>query len=300
MAITLAQLQALRALALHGSFTRAADSLGVTQPAVSQQIAALARALDLRLVETVEHRPRLTNAGRFVSERADELARGIDALVRESREYAAGERGTLHIAATLTIGNYLLPSLIASFCRRYENVSPRVQVVNTETVGERIRNGDASLGLIEGRLSDDLFAVEPFAQDRMVVVLPAHGHRLSNATRLRAGDLADEPFVSREIGSGTRGYGYDTLVASGVRPRLVLELPGGEAIVRAVEAGLGIAILSERVVARAAALGAVKIATLEDLPMERDFSVVYVRERVLPPVGQAFALHVHQAMATEE
>lgn len=288
MDVTLAQLEALRQVVATGSFSRAARALRVTQPAVSQQIAALQRSLGVKLVEIVRNRPALTDAGRFVAERADVVGRHMDVLLRETADYRNAERGSLQLAATLTIGNYVLPSVLAKFLSVRPHVVPRVDVVNTAAVARALNDGVVHLGLIEGNLQDDAFETCAFARDRMVLIVPAHGHRLSRVESIRAEALHDQPFVSREPGSGTRDLGYELLLGRGVRPKLVLELPGGEAILRAVEAGLGVAILSERVVDRALALKTVRSVRIADLELERAFTLVHLRDRTLPPLARAF------------
>jgi DNA-binding transcriptional LysR family regulator len=294
MDITLAQLQALRFVAKTGSFTRAARALHVTQPAVSQQIAALTRALGAPLVEIAGNRPRLTDAGAFVAASAEIVGQQVETLLRETGEYLRAERGTIEVAATLTIGNYVLPALLASFTASRRNVLPRVVVANTRDVAAALLRGEVTLGLVEGRVDDTELSVEPFMRDRLVLAVPARGHRLSSRARVTAFELHGEPFVSREIGSGTRDLGYELLVARGIAPRLVMELPSGEAIARAVEAGLGLALVSERVLQRSAALDLITMVEIEDMEMERTFFLAHVRNRVLPPLAAAFAAHLRE------
>ncbi len=288
MNITISQIEALRSVARTGSFTRAARSLRVTQPAVSQQIAALQRALGVQLIEIVRNRPVLTDAGRFVAERAEMVSRELDRLVRETADYRHAERGSLDLAATLTVGNYLLPKVLAGFMRDRPKIVPRVDVVNTTAVARLVRDGDVHLGLVEGRIDDEAFTICPFARDRMALVVPVRGHPFSKRASVRAEELDGIAFVSRERGSGTRDLGYELLLERGVRPNLVIELPGGEAIARAVEAGLGLAILSERVVERALAMKTVRIIPVSDLVLDRVFSLVHLRDRTLPPLARAF------------
>jgi DNA-binding transcriptional LysR family regulator len=286
---TLAQLEALRAIARHRSFSRAARALGVTQPAVSQQIAALQRHLGLRLVDVVRNRPELTEAGRYLAERAELVGRQLEALLRDALEYARAEAGTLRFAATRTIGSYVVPSLLAAFAKRHPNVVPSVSIANTAEVAAAVRDGSAPLGLVEGVVDDAAFECTPFSRDRLVLVVPARGHRLSSRQRVRAAELEDEAFVSREPGSGTRDLGYELVRRMELRTRVAAELPSGEAIVRAVERGMGIAILSQHVVERAVELGTLRSVEIEGLDLERRFLLLRLRGRSLSPLAQAFA-----------
>jgi DNA-binding transcriptional LysR family regulator len=287
--VTLAQLEAFRLVARHGSFSRAARALGITQPAVSQQVAGLARELGLSLVDVRRNRPHLTEAGAFVAGHAERACREAALLKREAAAYAQGLRGALRVAATRTIGSYLLPALLARFLRDRPAVAAEVEIANTSLVEQRVADGDVALGLVEGRVTGDSLVCTPFARDRMVLVVPPRGHRFSGVAQVTAAQLAGEAFVIREQGSGTRNLGYDLLDARGVATHVVVELPSGEAIVRAVESGLGIAILSELVTERAARLGVVHTCTISDLPLERAFSLVRAKDRVLPPTAQEFA-----------
>lgn len=294
---TLAQLESFRSLARHGSMTKVARELRMTQPAVSQHIASLQRALGLTLVEMRGRRVVLTDAGRFVAARAAHVTDAFELLRREAGEYARAQRGELHVGATLTIGTYLLPELLAGFGKDRREVVARISVINTMAVAAAVRTGEIPLGLVEGRVDDDRCAVTPFTRDRLVLAVPATGHRFSACDSVPLAALHGEAFVSRELGSGTRDLGYELLLSRGIDPTLVLELPSGEAIVRAVEARLGVAILSERVVARSLAIGTLRALDIEDVDMHRNFSLVFLRDALLPPLVEAFAVHVRNVFA---
>lgn len=288
MNITLSQLDSLRQVAKQRSFTKAARALRITQPAVSQQLAALQRSLGIRLMEPQRGRPQLTQAGLFVAARAELIGEQIDAFVREVHEYARGERGELHVAATLTIGSYVLPGALRAFCAKHPGVAPNVEIVNTSTVVSRVLAGETGIGLVEGSVDETGVDVRRFGGDRLVLIVPASGHPLSDATSITAQGLAAYAFVSREAGSGTRDHGYEALLRRGVTPPIAIEFPNGEAIVCAVEAGWGVAILSELAVERALALGSVRALIIDDLALDRDFRVVTAHGRALPPVANAF------------
>lgn len=288
MEITLSQLEALRYVAKQRGFTKAARALRITQPAVSQQVAALQRALGIRLFEPQRGRPKLTQAGLFVAARAEGIGAQIDAFVREVREYARGQRGELHVAATLTIGSYVLPRLLHAFLATHPGVAPNIDIVNTSSVVARVLAGDVSIGLVEGSVSESGVDVRRFGGDHLVLIVPATDHPLSGASSIPAKALSELAFVSRETGSGTRDRGYEALLRCGVTPPIVIELPNGEAIVSAVEAGWGVAILSELAVARALELGSVHAVAISDVALERDFRIVTAIGRALAPVASEF------------
>ncbi len=287
MKISLSQLETLREVAERGSFSKAARALGISQPAVSQQLATLASALGLALFERDAGRPALTEAGRMVAERARTLVGETEALLREAEGYAAARSGRLDFAATRTIGTHLVPKLLAGFLRDRPEVQPRVRIANTHEVARHVLSGEVLFGLIEGTIEDPRLETRPFAHDRMRLIVPP-GHPFAERSAIHAAELARERFVSREPGSGTRDHGYDALRAAGVEPPIALELPSGEGIVRAVEAGLGVAVLSELVVERAISLRRVAAVTIDDLVLEREFFVLSRRDRPLAPLAKAF------------
>jgi len=287
MKISLSQLETLCGVAERGSFSKAARALGISQPAVSQQLATLASALGLTLFSREDGRPALTEAGQMVVERARGLIADAEALLREAEGYAAARSGRLDFAATRTIGTHLVPKLLAGFLRDRPEVEPRVRIANTHEVARLVLRGESLFGLVEGAIEEPQLETRPFAHDHLRLIVPPQ-HPFASRSSVGAAELARERFVSREPGSGTRDHGYDALRAAGVEPPIALELPSGEGIVRAVEAGLGIAVLSELVVERAISLDRVVAVAIDDLALERDFFVLSRRDRPLAPLAQAF------------
>uniref|UniRef100_E6Q7K5 Putative RuBisCO transcriptional regulator n=1 Tax=mine drainage metagenome TaxID=410659 RepID=E6Q7K5_9ZZZZ len=254
---------------------------------MSQQLATLAAALGLALFSREEGRPALTEAGLMVVARARALLADAEALLREAEGYAAARSGRLDFAATRTIGTHLVPKLLAGFLRDRPGVEPRVRIANTHDVARLVLHGEVLFGLIEGSIEDPRLETHSFAHDHLRLIVPPQ-HPFALRSSLRVAELARERFVSREPGSGTRDHGYDALRAAGLEPPIALELPSGEGIVRAVEAGLGIAVLSELVVERAISMNRVVAVAIDDLLLERDFFVLSRRDRPLAPLAHAF------------
>jgi DNA-binding transcriptional LysR family regulator len=288
MSATLVQLETFVRVAELENYTRVAEEFHLTQPGVTQQVHALERHFGVTLVDVVGRRPLLTDAGRFLAARARDLLGAADTLEREMGEFAAARGGDLYIGATLTIGSYVLPGLLARFAAAHPGVRARIDVANTRAMAGRIRAGELSLALVEGPIADPTLEIEPFQEDLLCLITPP-GHRLAGSGRVVAADLASEPFVWRERGSGTRAIAEAALAAAGVNPPVVLEMPSGEGVARAVEAGLGIAILSRLVVERAVAEMRLAVVEVEDLDLQRTFQLVTVRGRTLSPAARAFA-----------
>jgi len=283
---TLVQLETFARLARLGSYTRVAEELHLTQPGVTQQVRALERHFGLRLVDIVGRRPVLTDAGRFLAERASVLLTSLGALEREMGEFADVQGGELRLGATLTIGSYVLPALLGRFARTYPAVRLRVEIANTARMAQRIASGELGLALIEGPLDDPSLDIVPFMDDRLCLVVPPC-HRLAGRTRIEPAQLAGELFVWREVGSGTRATAEAALAAAGIRPPVALDLPSGEGVARAVEEGIGLSILSWLVVERAVVEGRLATVELAGIDLRRTFRLVTVRGRTLSPAARA-------------
>jgi DNA-binding transcriptional LysR family regulator len=203
MTINLTQLATFVQLAERRNFTRTADALHLTQPAVTQQIRALERDLGVTLVDIVARRTEITEIGALVAERGELLLDQVDALRRDVRELAEARTGVVHVGATVTIGGYVLPGLLARFAARHPGIRVDVAVENTATIVPMVADGRVGLALVEGVVADDALDVVPFADDELVLIV-GDAHRFADRRSVAPTDLADEPFVTREVGSGTR------------------------------------------------------------------------------------------------
>src|SRR5579862_2596168 len=161
MAVSLAQLQALVTLAQDGSFSKAARSLHVTQPAVTQHVANLSAEIGVPLVDVVNRRPILTDAGTYLAERARAIVDAIAALGADMDEFKHARSGMLRIGATLTIGTYLLPSLLAEFMRERPHIRVDVRIANTNSIARMLQTHELGLALVEGIISDETIVTVP-------------------------------------------------------------------------------------------------------------------------------------------
>ncbi|GAC1524046.1 MAG: selenium metabolism-associated LysR family transcriptional regulator [Vulcanimicrobiaceae bacterium] len=288
MAFNLIQLETFRRLAAEENFTRTAEQLNLTQPAVTQHVRALQEHFRVKLVDLVGRRTVLTDAGRFLAARAELLLGNVEALEREMREFADVRAGELRIGATVTIGTYALPDLVARFRATSPGVRLRVEVENTQAMALAVKAGRVSLALVEGPLVDDDLEIEAYADDELVlVVAPGHPFARERA-RVAANDLIDEPFIVREEGSGTRTQVERALAAVDIEPHVALTLPTGEGIVRAVELRIGIAIVSRLVAETPVRDGRIVCVPLVDLEFKRTFRSVRLRRQTASPAALAF------------
>jgi DNA-binding transcriptional LysR family regulator len=294
--IGLGALRTLVELARDPNFTRVAERLGISQPAASQQVAGLRAHFGVGLVDVVGRRAIITDAGRFLAQRAAPILGALEALDRDMRELADAQRGVLRIGASETVGNYVLGDVLAAYAAEHPRVALEVELGNTSAMLARLREGALTLALVEGDVRGDDLAAAPFADDELVLIVPP-AHRLAYRP-VDPDALAGEAFVAREPGSGTRSLFERSLRAAGLEPKITLELPSGEAIVRAVAAGLGIAVLSSRAVDDAAVRGRVIVRRIAGIPIVRSFRVVWLAEHTRSPAATAFVERLTRAYAT--
>ncbi len=282
------RLSVFAAVARAQSFSRAAETMHLSQPAVSQQVAALEAELGVRLLERSRRRVRLTAAGTALLAHAESLLRGMAETRRSVAAAAAAIGGGLAIGASLTVGEYVLPAVLARFGRLHPHVRLRSEVDNSTQVVRRLMDGALDVGFIEGDLAVPGVVLRPFRRDELVVVAPAD-HRFAEAAEVPLDELLQEPFVLREPGSGTRQVMERRLQAAGVDAgnlRVVLEQTGTEAIKAAVEAGLGVSVLSRAAVAKELLLHTLVARPVRGVPMVRDMSEVQLTGRTLIPAAR--------------
>ena len=286
---TLTQLETFHLLADLRSFSGAATKLGITQPAVTRQIRILEELFGVRLVEIVKRQARVTEAGKFLAERAEELLGNAAALRREMQDFADGVQGVLEIGATVTIGTYALPAMLARFQAHYPDVVLKVEVGTTATMLERLRNGRLGLALVEGTVVGSDFQVTQYHRDDLVLLVPAQGHRFSTRNSIKPTELSHETLVLREEGSGTRSFIERAFRYAGVQPKSIIGLQSAEAAAIAVEARLGIAILSSLAAGQAIRGGRLREVAVESLNLSRWFQCVKLKNHTLSPCARHFA-----------
>ncbi|HLX28700.1 MAG TPA: LysR family transcriptional regulator [Casimicrobiaceae bacterium] len=274
------RLQVFHAVARHLSFTKAAEALFMTQPAVTFQIRQLEDHFGTRLFDRVHGGISLTEAGRVVldyAERILTLSAELDTRVKEMGGQIAGP---LFIGASTTIAEFLLPHILGEFKARYPALVPRLFVANSEAVQGRIEERSLDLGFIEGDSHFPSLISEMCCEDELQVIC-APSHALARERELTATALRQHPFITREVGSGTRQVTDHYFEKAGVAPEslsVVMEAGSPEALKGLVAAGLGFAIIS-----KAAVINEIRLAQLVQIPLAprlvRELSVVYPKER---------------------
>lgn len=256
------------AVAEEGSVSRGAGRLCISQPAVSKQLAVLEASLRARLFDRLPKGVRLTDAGELLLG----YARRLSALEREA-EQAMGElqglaRGTLTVGASLTVGAYLMPELLAEYSRRHPHIALTLEIANTEVIQRMLLDGRLDLALTEGFADDPDLDAAVFAHDELAAIAPS-GHPLLAEAPIPAARLLGEPLILREPGSGTRAVLERALAERGLSVRPLMSLGSTEAIKRAVAAGAGLAVVSRLALGLELETGRLALLPLSDLALRR-------------------------------
>jgi DNA-binding transcriptional LysR family regulator len=284
--MTLDQLRIFVAVAEREHVTQAARDLNLTQSATSAAVAALEARYQTKLFDRVGRRIALTDAGRlFLIEAKAVLARAATAELVLA-DLAGLKRGSLHLAASQTVGNYWLPRLIRAFRLKHPGLSVTLSMGNTETVSSMVREGTANLGFVEGDVEEPTLSVTIVAEDEMMLVAPI-GHPWAG-TRGDI-DLRSARWVLREFGSGTRSILTRMLREKGLAMSdidIELVLPTNESVLAAVEAGAGVTVISRLVAA--SALQAGSLAAIEYPMPRRRFSMLRHKEHYVTAAEREF------------
>lgn len=256
------------------NFTRAAEKLHMTQPAVSQYIRQFENDIGTRLLERTNKFVRLNKAGDIVYHHAKQILglytnmqHLIDDLIHQTK-------GSLSIGASYTFGEYVLPKLIAQLKEAYPDIEPSIMIGNTATIADLVNRHQLDIGIVEGHFKDQSLQEEKFAKDDMYIVASSN-HRFAKSGRtITKQDLQDEIWVIREPGSGTREATLKMLEEIGVKPKHHVYFSSTQSIKHAVEAGLGVTLLSKWAVQKELKYGDLKIIPVQGLPFRRVFSMI--------------------------
>jgi DNA-binding transcriptional LysR family regulator len=282
MRLTLRQLQIFQAIALRGSTTAAAGSVALSQSATSAALNELERALGTALFDRVGKRLLVNDAGRALLPLALAVLDGAQGI--ESAFSAGGSSAAdLRIFASTTIGNYVLPRVLARYRETHAQVRLQLQIGNTLDVVTAVQAFATDLGFIEGPSHASDVVVTPWAQDELVIVAaPAHGLASQAARgRLTAAQLMTSPWLLRERGSGTREAVELALLPHLPNIESTMTLGSSEAIKNAVAEGLGVSCLSRAVVKDLVDAKRLVILATRLPPLTRGFSLVHHRNKVL-------------------
>ena len=274
------RLQVFHTVARLLSFTKAAEALHMTQPAVTFQVRQLEEYFNTRLFDRTHNRISLTDAGSRVYQYADRIFALYAEMENAVRDLTGEISGVLLLGASTTIAEYMLPALLGDFKARYPEVTIRLQVANTDAIVHMVENNAIDLGVVEAPVTNKNLVVENCRMDQMVLIVPPN-HELAKEKSVSLSQLVKYPYICREEGSGTREVMLDHLTSQGMDPaalNIAMELGSPEAVKGAVEAGMGVSVLSLATISKELQLGSLVAVNL-DPPIERPFSFVHQKQK---------------------
>lgn len=283
---TLHQLKVFEATARHGSFTRAAEELYLTQPTVSIQVKQLTKAVGLPLFEQIGKRLYLTQAGQRLLETCQRVFEGLEQFEMAVADIKGMKQGQLRLAV-ITTAKYFVPRLLGPFCQRFPGIDISLKVTNHQNIQERMANNEDDLYIISQAPEQPDLKVYPFLENPLVVLGPKD-HPLAGKTNIPIQALQGEQFIMREPGSGTRQAVQSLFEANDVEVRVRLELGSNEAIKQAIAGGLGISVLSLHTIISEGTSGEFGILDVENFPIERHWYVSHLAGKQLSVVANTF------------
>lgn len=282
----LPQLAVFETVARLGSFTRAAEELFVAQPTVSIQMKKLSETLGVPLFAQSGKKPILTDAGRELAAACRDIFDRLGQVEERLIGLRDLDHGRLRIA-TSSFGKYFIPRLLGEFCKRHPKIEVSMHIDNFRGIRQRLQENADDIYVLSNLPAEPELTVHPVLASPIKVYAPA-GHRLARARAIPFTALADEPFLLREPGSATRRIAQELCERHGVTPRVRLELASDEAVKQSVLAGLGIALLPQRLVDPDHAARALCVLDVEGFPVMRQWYIAYQRDKQLPRVATAF------------
>lgn len=267
------QLEVFIAVVEKKNFSRAAEELHMTQPAVSQYIQALEREVGTRLLERTNKYVKLNKAGEIVYDHAKEIVGLYTKMQRLVDDLTNKTSGPLAIGASYTFGEYILPHVIADLLDECPLVTPKISIGNTRDIAEFVLKHQMDVGIVEGDFRHDKLVIEPFAEDAMFIVA-SPDIPLAQKEKITPQDLENERWIVREVGSGTRTAAENMFTAINISPEKMMEFGSIQLIKESVEAGLGITLLSQWAIRKELAMGSLKVIRVDGLPFTRKFSII--------------------------
>jgi len=286
MHLTLRQLKVFESVARNLNYTRAAEELHLTQPAVSMQIKQLEEGLGVALFEQLGKRVHLTEAGQEALTYARSVTQQLDELEGVLNQIRGLSGGKLRISVATT-ANYIIPTLLGTFSRRYPDVTVTLDVTNRETLLRQLNENIVDLVIMGQPPAEADVAAEPFMENPLVVVAPPD-HPLAGKKKIPLAQLQEETFLVREPGSGTRIAMERFFNERGMKLKTGMEVGSNEAIKQSVQAGLGLGLLSRATIEQELTLKRLAVLNILDFPIMRHWFLVHRRGKRLSPVAQAF------------
>jgi DNA-binding transcriptional LysR family regulator len=272
------------------SFSKAAETMYLTQPTVSQHMSSLEKYLGLKLFDRMGRKVILTRAGEILYRYAKQITSLSDEALQSLELLKGNQMGHIMLGASTIPGEYILPSLIGRFKILFPDITITLRIGDTEETVNDILNNNIELGMIGAKIKNPKLKLSYFMEEEMVLVVP-NGHRWRNKTSIDVKELFDEPFIMRERGSGTRLSMEKKLHTMGIMPEefnITAEVGSSNAVKQAVKANIGISIISELAVKEEIKLQLLKKIDIKNIQFIRTFFIVQNKNKTPSPLCKAF------------
>ncbi|MDJ0775314.1 MAG: LysR family transcriptional regulator [Mastigocoleus sp. MO_167.B18] len=294
---TLDQLRILKAIAVEGSFKRAADSLYVSQPAVSLQVQNLERQLDVPLFDRGGRRAQLTEAGHLLLNYGEKILSLCQETCRAIEDLQNLQGGTLIVGASQTTGTYLLPRMIGQFRQKYPDVGVQLHVHSTRRTAWSVANGQVDLAIIGGEVPAELMEsleMVPYSEDELALIIPTF-HPFAKLETIQKEDLYKLQFIALDSQSTIRKVIDQVLTRGDIdtrRLKIEMELNSIEAIKNAVQSGLGTAFVSTSAISKELQMGVLHCTPIEGVVVKRTLWLIFNPNRYRSKAAEAFSREI--------
>ena len=283
------------------NLSRTAEEFDLSQPAVTKQIHALEDMYGVLLLERSGRKLKTTEAGETLYEYAREIIKVMDRTAKAMEEVSDSRKGSLYLGASTIPGQYILPYIIKKFKDKMPNISISMDIADTEKIVNRVADREIDVGIVGGWINSRKIEGYSWLEDELVLIVPEN-HRLaqrenSSNKGVKMTDLLHERWIFREKGSGTRKAAEELLLSNGIRNEalnIYLEAGSTEAVLAAVEAGMGISVISSWAIKKLDEHRKIKSISIDDVNAKRLFYVVYPKQKTRRKSVEAFLSYIRQ------
>lgn len=287
MHVTLRQLKVFETVARHGSFTRAAEELYLSQPTVSMQVKQLSEAVEQPLFEQVGKKIHLTDIGKELFSTCKEIFAAWDRFEMTAADLKGLKRGNLRIAC-VTTGKYFVPRLLGPFCDRYPGVEVQLEVATRDALIERLARNDDDLYVMDSPPQHFDLESQPFLDNPLIAIAPVN-HPLAAKKNITLETLAGERLLMRERGSGTRMATERFFRERGIELKTKMEIGSNEAIKQAVAGGLGVTVMSKWAFSLDPMQSQIAVLDVQEFPIRQSWYLIHPGGKQLSVIAKAFA-----------
>jgi DNA-binding transcriptional LysR family regulator len=278
---TLQQLRIIKAIASENSFTKAAEILFISQPSLSKQVKLLENRLGILLINRENNKISLTEGGKLFLQYAERVLALCEESCRALNDLKNGDRGSLTVGASQTIGTYLMPRVLALFAQHYPQINLKVQVDSTRFIAKNIVNRDIDIAVVGGDVPEDLkkyLEIESFVEDELTLIIPkSHPFATKNKKSINKEDLYHLNFITLNPNSTIRKFIDNILIQNNIETKqfnIIMQLNSIEAIKTAVSLGLGAAFVSSSAIEKEIELETIEIISIENIKITRTLSII--------------------------